>query len=115
MSRCRSPACYYALAVITALGFGTVNVAIAVGVGGIPSFARIIRSEVLQVKVVPFVEASRGVGARWATTLWRHVLPNSWSPVLVLAVLELDAMIAVEIAALSFLGFGATPRRSGDR
>ena len=102
------PGLLLSLAVITALGFGTENVAIAVGVGGIPSFARITRSEVLRVKVIPYVEASRALGGGWLGTLLRHVLPNSWGPVLVLAVLELGAVI-LSIAALSFLGFGATP------
>lgn len=102
------PGLLLALAIVTALGFGTLPVAVAVGVGIIPGFARATRAEVLKVKTLPFVEAARIGGARTPAIVLRHVLPNSWGPVAVLAVLDFGVAI-LTIAALSFLGFGAQP------
>jgi peptide/nickel transport system permease protein len=102
------PSLLFALAIVTALGFGTIPVAVAVGIGIIPGFARTTRAEVLRVKTLPYVEASRAGGASWPRVLLRHVLPNSWGPVAVLAVLDTGVAI-IAIASLSFLGFGAAP------
>jgi peptide/nickel transport system permease protein len=105
------PALLLALAIVTALGFGTTNVAIAVGVGLTPGFARITRAEVLRIKTLPYVEAARGGGASWLSVVRRHILPNSWGPVLVLAVLDFGTAI-LAVSSLSFLGFGAPPPQS---
>jgi peptide/nickel transport system permease protein len=102
------PGLLLALAIVTAIGFGTLPVAIAVGVGIIPGFARTTRAEVLRVKTLPYVEAARLGGASWLQTLWRHILPNAWGPVAVLATLDFGAAI-LATAGLSFLGFGAAP------
>lgn len=102
------PGLLLALAIVTAIGFGTIPVAIAVGVGIVPGFARTTRAEVLRVKTLPYVEAARTGGAGRLRILVRHVLPNSWGPVAVLAVLDFGAAI-IAVAALSFLGFGAAP------
>jgi len=102
------PGLLLALSIVTALGYGTLPVAVAVGVGIVPGFARTTRAEVLRVKTLPYVEAARAGGASWGRVLLRHILPNSWGPVAVLAVL--DAGVAIlAIASLSFLGFGAAP------
>lgn len=102
------PGFLLSLAVVTAIGFGTVPVAIAVGVGLVPGFARTTRAEVLRVKTLPYVEAARLGGASWARTLLTHVLPNAWGPVAVLATLDFGVAI-LATAGLSFLGFGAAP------
>lgn len=102
------PGLLLALAIVTAIGFGTIPVAIAVGVGIIPGFARTTRAEVLRIKTLPYVEAARLGGASWGRTLLRHVLPNAWGPVAVLATLDVGAAI-LATAGLSFLGFGAAP------
>ena len=102
------PGLLLALAIVTAIGFGTLPVAIAVGVGIIPGFARTTRAEVLRIKTLPYVEAARLGGASWGRTLLRHVLPNAWGPVAVLATLDFGAAI-LATAGLSFLGFGAEP------
>ena len=102
------PGLLLALSIVTALGYGTLPVAVAVGVGIVPGFARTTRAEVLRVKTLPYVEAARAGGASWGRVLIRHILPNSWGPVAVLTVL--DAGVAIlAIASLSFLGFGAAP------
>ena len=102
------PGLLLALSIVTALGYGTVPVAVAVGVGIVPGFARTTRAEVLRVKTLPYVEAARAGGASWGRVLLRHILPNSWGPVAVLAVLDAGVAI-IAIASLSFLGFGAAP------
>jgi peptide/nickel transport system permease protein len=102
------PGLLLALAIVTAIGFGTIPVAIAVGVGIIPGFARTTRAEVLRIKTLSYVEAARLGGASWTRTLLRHILPNAWGPVAVLATLDFGAAI-LATAGLSFLGFGAEP------
>lgn len=102
------PALLLALALITVLGFGTYNVALAVGLASIAACARVMRSEVMRVSQSPFVEAAGANGARWSSVLLRHVLPNSLGPVIVLAALEFGTAI-LAIASLSFLGYGAQP------
>jgi peptide/nickel transport system permease protein len=102
------PRLLLALTIVTALGFGLLPTAIAVAVGILPGFSRITRAEVLKVKTLPYVEAARTGGASWPRVLLRHILPNSWGPVLVLAVLDFGVAI-LAVSALSFLGFGAPP------
>nr|WP_281399897.1 ABC transporter permease [Microvirga zambiensis] len=96
------------LAIVTALGFGLVPVAIAVGVGSIGSFARIMRSEVLRVQGATFVEATALLGASKGYVIFRHVLPHAMGPVLALATVEFGAAV-LSVSSLSFLGFGAPP------
>jgi peptide/nickel transport system permease protein len=105
------PALLFALAIVTAVGYGTIPVALAIGAGVIPGFARTTRAEVLRVKTLPYVEAARASGASWVRVLGRHILPNSWGPVAALAVLDAGVAI-IAIASLSFLGFGAPPPSS---
>ncbi|MDV3124974.1 ABC transporter permease [Mycobacterium sp. 21AC1] len=102
------PTLLLSITIIVALGFGTVNAAIAVGVSSIAVFARLARSEVLAVRNLPFVEASEHLGAGHLTLLVRHILPNSYSAVLSLAALQFGTAI-LAIASLSFLGYGAQP------
>lgn len=102
------PRLLLALTIVTALGFGLLPTAIAVAVGIFPSFSRITRAEVLKVKTLPYVEAARIGGASWLRVVMRHILPNSWGPVLVLAVLDFGVAILM-VSALSFLGLGAPP------
>jgi peptide/nickel transport system permease protein len=105
------PSLLLSLALITVLGFGTVNIAVAVGVASIANFARIMRSEALRVGTAVYVEAARSSGVRWHSILLRHVLPNAAGPVLALSALEFG-MAVLSISSLSFLGFGAPPPAS---
>lgn len=102
------PALLLAMAIITAIGFGTLAVAVAVGVVGIAAMTRLMRSEVLRVRRREYVEAAGLSGAGWVTILLRHVLPNASGPAIVLAVLDFGTAI-LAISSLSFLGFGAPP------
>ncbi|MFD9548607.1 ABC transporter permease [Nocardia salmonicida] len=102
------PALFLSLALVTALGRGTVEIAVAVGVAGVAGFARVMRAEVLRVGGADYVDAARASGTRWYVVMVRHVLPNARGPVLVLATLELGTAV-LAVASLSFLGFGAAP------
>lgn len=102
------PGLLLAMVVVVSLGFGTLNAAIAVGVSTVATFARLMRSEVLTIKELPFVEASRHIGGRPFYVLRRHVFPNSFTAVLSLAALQFGIAI-LWISALSFLGYGAPP------
>lgn len=102
------PSLMLSLAIIAVLGFGTTNVAIAVGVASVASFARLMRAEVMRVRTSVFVEAAQASGARWYQILWRHLLPNSTGPVMSMAALELGGAV-LAVSSLSFLGYGAKP------
>ncbi|MEV4897000.1 ABC transporter permease [Nonomuraea sp. NPDC050547] len=102
------PGLLLALTVIILLGPGTVNVAIAVGVGSVAAFARLARAEVVRVRRSDYVEAAFGSGGTFAAVLWRHVLPNSLGPVVALAALQFGVAI-LAISTLGFLGYGAEP------
>ena len=102
------PSLLLSMALITALGFGTVEVAVAVGLGTVANFARVMRAEVLRVSGAVYVEAARASGVRTTGVLLRHVLPNAAGPVLALSALEFG-MAVLAVSALSFLGFGAPP------
>ena len=100
-----------AVIVVTAIGFDTINAAIATGVSAVAVFARVMRSEVIKTREATFVEASfLSGGSRWHI-LARHVLPNAPRSVLPLAVLHFGDSILV-IASLAFLGYGDPPPAS---
>jgi peptide/nickel transport system permease protein len=102
------PMLVLAMTIVTALGFGSVPLAIGVGVAMTGTVARVMRAEVLRVRQSMFIDAERSMGARTGYIITRHVLPSAAGPVLVLAVLDfVQAILA--ISALSFLGFGAPP------
>lgn len=102
------PSLMMALTIVAALGFGTVNVAIAVGMAGIAAVTRLMRSSVLVSARSPYVEAAVLAGAPQASIVIRHVLPNSFAPVAAYLALEFGACI-IAISSLSFLGLGVKP------
>ena len=102
------PALLLSLSVIIVLGYGSINAAIAVGVTNVAMFARLARSEVLGVASSDYVEAAYASGGTRASVLWRHILPNSLTPVLALAALQFGSAI-LQLSTLSFLGYGAPP------
>jgi len=97
-----------AIAIIAALGPNLVNAIIAIGIQGIPVFARITRACVLSVREELYIEAARAVGAGNSRILARHVLPNILATLLVYCTLRLGTTI-LAAAILSFLGLGAQP------
>lgn len=102
------PGMIIALGVVAILGPSLQNSMIAVGIGSMPSYARVVRASVLSVKEKEFVESARAGGLSNMRILFRHVLPNVLSPLIVLATLGLPGAI-LSAAGLSFLGLGAQP------
>ena len=90
---------------MTVLGEGLINVIIAIGIGNVPNFARVVRGEVHIVKNEEYCNASRVIGVSNARLLFTHILPNCISPIIVYATLNVAGAIISE-AALSFLGLG---------
>ncbi len=97
-----------ALIIVAVLGPSLTNSVIAIGIIYTPQYARLMRGQVLSVQAADFVVAAQAIGARRTRVMLRHVLPNSFTPVLVLATLQSGAVV-VETAGLSFLGLGAQP------
>jgi peptide/nickel transport system permease protein len=102
------PSILLAIAIVAALGPSLVNVMIAVGLRSIPSFARLTRSMVLSLKELDFVQGVHALGAGHARVLFRHILPNSVSPLLVFSSMQVATSILLA-AILSFLGLGVQP------
>ncbi len=100
------PSILLAIAVVAILGPSLQNALIAIAVINIPNFGRLVRSKVLSVKQDEYIMAARAVGMKDTRILFRHILPNSISPVIVQATLAIATAI-IEAAALGFLGMGA--------
>jgi len=102
------PTILLAIAVVAVLGPGLPNVIITLSVTGWTLYARLVRGQTMTVKTRDFVQAARANGAGDARIVLRHVLPNVFSPVIVVAVFAVANMIVLE-ATLSFLGLGVEP------
>jgi peptide/nickel transport system permease protein len=102
------PTILLAIAVVAVLGPGIRNVVITLSVTGWTLYARLVRGEALSVKGRDFVVAARAAGASDVRIMFRHVLPNVLTPVIVVAVFAVANMIILE-ATLSFLGLGVEP------
>jgi ABC-type dipeptide/oligopeptide/nickel transport system permease subunit len=104
------PSLLLAIAIVSVLGTGLINALLAIGIVSIPRFARLVRSTVLSVKELEFVEASRALGASPMHILFKRILPNAITPLIVQGTLGIATAI-LDAAALSFLGLGAEPPR----
>ena len=100
------PALILAMAIVAVIGPSLRSVMIALSVVSWPSYARLIRGDILQVREEDYIEASRGIGASNMRVILRHALPNAIYPTLVMASLDIGAIV-LAAAALSFLGLGA--------
>ena len=102
------PSILLAMTIVAALGTSLINVMLAIGVSGIPGYARIVRASVMSIKDQEFVEASRAIGAKSPTTIFREILPNCLAPIIVQATLSVAGAI-LSTASLSFIGLGVQP------
>ena len=100
------PTLILAMAITIALGPSIQSVMIAIIVVSWPVYARLIRGDILAIREEEYVEAARGIGSSNFRIITRHVLPNSIYPALVMASLDIGAVV-LTAAALSFLGLGA--------
>jgi len=102
------PPLVLALALGAVLGANLAGVLIALGVVYTPTFARLMRGQVLTIRSREYIEAARALGASGGAIVWRHVLPNAATPIVVQASLSVAFAILAE-ASLSFLGLGVQP------
>lgn len=102
------PPLVLALTISAVLGSGLVNATIAIALVAVPTYARLIRGQVLSVKNNDYVLAARSVGVPTWLILYRHILPNVVSPIIVQASLGIGFAIILE-SSLSFIGLGAQP------
>lgn len=97
-----------ALMLMTALGAGMKNVILSIGIASVPGYARMTRGQVLVVKNEEYIKAVKALGATNGRIIFRHLLPNVVSSLIVYATLNVAGAILTE-ASLSFLGMGITP------
>lgn len=102
------PPILLALLLVAAVGTGERSVIVALGLIYWTAYARVVRANIVALREEEFVDANRALGASWHRTLFRHVLPNTFAPIIVVASVGLGAAVTAE-AALSFLGLGIQP------
>lgn len=102
------PSLLLAIAIVTVLGPGLLNALLAIGIVEIPIFARVMRASVITVREMEYVSATRALGGNAFHILFRRILPNALTPLIVQGTLNIASAI-LSAAALSFLGLGAQP------
>jgi ABC-type dipeptide/oligopeptide/nickel transport system permease subunit len=102
------PGILLAIVLVAILGVGLPQVMVAVGIVSIPTYARLVRGQVLAMRSQEFVDAARALGATSGRIVWRHVLPNALAVIVVQSTLQFASAI-LSAAALGFLGLGAQP------
>ena len=102
------PSLLLAIAIVTVLGPGLINALLAIGIVSIPSYARVMRASVLSVREMDFVSATRSLGGSTYEILFKCILPNALTPLIVKGTVGVASAI-LDAAALSFLGLGAQP------
>ena len=105
------PTLLLALLFVTILGQSPFNVAVAVGIGSAPGYARLVRGQTLLVRGSAYVEAATALGHSRAQVLWQHIIPNAIRPLVPIAGLGIGKAI-VWSSSLSFLGLGVRPPSS---
>lgn len=103
------PSLILAILIVTFLGANLLNAMVAIGIVAIPIYARIMRASVLTVRGQDFVTASQALGESSRGVLFRRILPNSMTPIIVAGTLGIGSAV-LDIAALSFIGLAADPR-----
>lgn len=102
------PSTLLGISIVAALGNGIRNVIIAVAIGAVPAYARIVRASILSVKEQEYIEAARSIGASDFRIIMKHILPNCLAPIIVQITMSVAKAI-LEASALSFIGLGVQP------
>lgn len=102
------PQTLLAIAIAASLGPGLMNMMIAVGISATPRYARIVRSSVLTIRGMEFIEAAQAVGSSDFRIIMKHIIPNSMAPIIVQSTLGVASAI-LNAAGLSFIGLGIQP------
>ncbi len=100
------PGLVLAIVIVAILGQGLTNVILALSIFGWATYARLLRGDVMQLKEREFIDGARALGAGNSRLIFRHILPNSIGPLLIIASLDIGSVV-LSVAALSFLGLGA--------
>lgn len=99
------PATLLALTIVAALGSSTINLVISLGLAYMPSFARIVRSSILSVSGMEYVDAARAYGSKNSRIIFKEIIPNAASPIIVQTTQSISGMI-LTASSLSFIGMG---------
>ncbi|BAI61634.1 putative peptide ABC transporter permease protein [Methanocella paludicola SANAE] len=102
------PSLVLSMVIVAALGSGLQNVMISIAIVSWPTYARLIRGQVLSIKERNYIEAARAVGSSDWRIISKHLIPNSLAPTIVQATMDVGSII-ITSAALSFIGMGAGP------
>ena len=102
------PGILLAIAIIAAFGANTVNLIIALSVRAIPTYARTMRANVMQIANFEFVESAKALGVSDAAIIFKHIVPNALAPMIVKATLTIGGAV-ISTSSLSFLGLGIEP------
>lgn len=102
------PTILLAILVMATLGSNVVNLVIVMSIAGWMIFARLIRANTMSLKAQTFVEAAHALGAEDSRILFKHILRNAWTPILIVATQQVAQLIVLE-SSLSFLGVGVPP------
>lgn len=99
------PTLLLAIVIVAALGQSTLNLMLSIGIAGVPTFARVTRGAVLGIKNNQYVEAAKAIGENEFTIIFKHILRNCLSPIIVQFTLKIGSSI-ISASSLSFLGMG---------
>jgi peptide/nickel transport system permease protein len=102
------PGLILSMAIVAVLSRNLENIMLSLIIVWWPSYARLVRGQVISVKESTYVEAARAVGVKKSRILFRHIVPNSMAPMIVSITMDLGAVVLVA-AALSYIGFGVPP------
>jgi peptide/nickel transport system permease protein len=102
------PGIIFAIWLVSMLGSGVSQVILAIGFWNLPTYSRVIRGNVLTIKNVDYVQASRALGGNYLNVIGRHILPNVIAPIIIISSLSISGAI-LSGSSLSFLGLGAQP------
>jgi peptide/nickel transport system permease protein len=102
------PSLVLALVIVMVLGKSITNIMIAISIVAWPGYARVLRGDILRVKEQDYVQSARALGRRGFGIIFKHILPNSIGPMIVIASLDIGSIV-LTAAALSFLGLGTDP------
>jgi peptide/nickel transport system permease protein len=97
-----------AATIVAALGTSFFNLMLAIGIGAVPGYARVVRASILSVKEQDYIEAARSNGASDLHIILRHIIPNCMAPIIVQATMSVAAAI-LSAAGMSFIGLGIMP------
>lgn len=97
-----------AMSLVAMLGTSFINLIIAIGIGTVPEYSRIVRASILSEKEQEYIEAARSIGASDFRIIMKHILPNCLAPIIVQSTLSI-AISILSAASLSFIGLGVAP------